>query len=161
MRLRPQTKTRHENPRVRSTITRLLPAAWLVLSTASPARAVQTHTGTEGLISHELGHLLFTGAMVVLLVRMVRSGLNGPGWRQFRGFLWLIIAWNILTFAGHWMREGVPPDNFIHSGDRITGFRIDNTLDLLFYLTRLDHLLLVPAFFMLLLAILQWGRRQP
>ena len=138
----------------------LRPPLWagLLLACASPAHAVQTHTGTEGLVSHELGHLLFTVAMIVLLVRMLRSGLNTPGWRQFRGFLWCIIAWNLLTFAGHWMRVFVARDKFIHQGTAIRGFRVENLFDLIFYLTRLDHLLLVPAFFILLLAILKWGK---
>lgn len=132
---------------------------WPVLCVlcASPAYAVQAHTGTEGLISHELGHVLFTVAMVVLLIRMTRGRLTGPGWQQFKVFLWLIIGWNVLTFSGHWMREGVSAQQFVHHNGQTTGFMVNGLFDLLFYLTRLDHLLLVPAFFMLLLAIRQWS----
>ncbi len=154
--LNPAGAVRQTLPR----LTTLLLPAGLVLALASPAHAVQTHTGTEGLISHELGHLLFTVAMIVLLVRMLRAGLDAPGWRQFRWFLGFIIAWNLLTFAGHWMREGIAAENFIRHGDRITGFAVNNLFDLIFYLTRLDHLLLVPAFFMLLMAILKWSEER-
>jgi hypothetical protein len=133
-----------------------LPAS--IFSPVSQAYAVQTHGGAEGLVSHQLGHFLFTLAMVFLLLRMRKSRLIGPGWLEFRGFLWLIILWNVLTFAGHWMREGIPAEQFmVHSG-RISAFHVNSVFDLIFYLTRLDHLLLVPAFFLLLLSIRNWER---
>jgi len=135
-----------------------LPAS--VILPVSRAYAVQSHGGAEGLVSHLLGHILFTIAMVFLLLRMRNSRLTGAGWSEFKGFLWLIILWNVLTFAGHWMRESVPAEQFvIHSG-RVTAFQADSVFDLIFYLTRLDHLLLVPAFFLLLLAIKNWKRAE-
>ena len=70
----------------------------------------------------------------------------------------MIFFWNILTFTGHWMREGMAAEFFIRQDNRITAFQVDSFGNLIFYLTRLDHLLLVPAFFMLLLAIRKWGR---
>ncbi len=126
----------------------------------SQAYAVQSHGGAEGLISHQLGHFLFTLAMVFLLLRMRKSRLTGPGWSEFRGFLWLIILWNALTFAGHWMREGVPAEQFVLHSGRVTAFQANSVFDLIFYLTRLDHLLLVPAFFLLMLAIRNWERAE-
>jgi len=131
------------------------PAA--LLFSAAQAHAVQGHSGAEGLISHQLGHVLFTLAMVVLLFRLSRSQLLGPGWREFTGFLWVIISWNILTFTGHWMQHSIPPEQFIRHNGQVTGFLINNAFDLIFYLTRLDHLLLVPAFILLLLAVRNWG----
>lgn len=124
----------------------------------SLAYGVQSHGGAEGLVSHQLGHLLFTLAIVVLLLQLTRSRSSGPGWYEFRGFLWVIFFWNILTFTGHWMREGMAAEFFIRQDNRITAFQVDSFANLIFYLTRLDHLLLVPAFFMLLLAIRKWGR---
>ncbi len=122
------------------------------------AHAVQSHGALEGLVSHQLGHFLFTLAMVFLLLRMRKSNLTGSGWSEFKGFLWLIIFWNVLTFAGHWMRETVPSEQFVLDSGRITGFEVTSVFDLIFYITRLDHLLLVPAFFLLLLAIRNWER---
>ncbi len=124
---------------------------------AAQAHAVQVHSGAEGLVSHQLGHLLFTLAMVVLLLRLSRSQLQGPGWQEFKGFLWLIISWNALTFTGHWMQHSIPSGQFIRQNTHISAFVINSGFDLLFYLTRLDHLLLVPAFILLLLAIRNWG----
>jgi len=126
----------------------------------SKVYAVQAHGGAEGLISHQLGHTLFILAMVVLLLRIRESRRTGPGWYEFRRFLWLIISWNVLTFAGHWMREGVTADRFVLHNGRVAAFHVGSVFDLIFYLTRLDHLLLVPAFFMLLLAIRNWGRAE-
>lgn len=124
----------------------------------SQAYAVQSHGGAEGLVSHQLGHFLFTLAMVFLLLRLRTSHLTGPGWSEFKGFLWLIIMWNVLTFSGHWMHEGVPTEQFVLHSGRVTAFQVNSIFDLIFYLTRLDHLLLVPAFFLLLLAIRNWER---
>jgi hypothetical protein len=132
----------------------------LLLVPASNAFAVQTHTGTEGLISHELGHFLFTLAMVILLIRLTRARLDGPGWTRFKIFLWLIILWNILTFSNHWMRESISANQYISAAGHTIAFKVNSFFDLLFYLTSLDHLLLVPAFSMLLLAIIEWSRME-
>ncbi|MBU1139493.1 MAG: hypothetical protein KKD01_03730 [Proteobacteria bacterium] len=123
----------------------------------SHAYGVQSHGGAEGLVSHQLGHFLFTLAMVVLLLRLSEFRMSGPGWCEFRGFLWFIIFWNLLTFAGHWMGEKVAAECFTRQDGHIIAFQVDSFSHLFFYLTRLDHLLLVPAFFLLLLAIQKWG----
>lgn len=121
------------------------------------AYGVQSHGGAEGLVSHQLGHLLFTLAMVVLLLRLGEFRMSGPGWYEFKGALYFFIFWNIFTFAGHWIGEKVTPESFIRQDGHVSAFQIDSFTDLLFYLTRLDHLILVPAFFLLLLAIRKWG----
>lgn len=124
--------------------------------TPDPAWAVQTHGGMEGLISHQLGHSLFTIGMAYLLWRLHRLRLTGPGWLEFRTFLWLLIAWNLVTFCGHWLNEFVAPEQFTKVHARIDAFRIDSLLDGLYYLSRLDHLLLVPSFLFLLMALKKW-----
>jgi len=136
---------------------------WVCLLTTfifpvSHAYAVQTHGGAEGLVSHQLGHFLFTFAILVLLFCWNRSHVTKPGCQEFRGFLWMIVVWNVLTFAGHWMGEMVEPQYLFDPEGRITSFQINRFSDLIFYLTRLDYLLLVPAFFLLFLAIQKWGR---
>jgi len=150
--------TSHEEPTGYGILPILIlsqPAA-LVFSVAQ-AHAVQVHGGSEGLISHQLGHLLFTLAMLVLLFRLSRSQLRDPGWQEFKGFLRLIISWNVLTFTGHWMQHSITSNQFVRHNGQVTAFQINNGFDFLFYLTRLDHLLLVPAFILLLLAIRNWS----
>jgi len=130
----------------------------LILAGAAPAWAVQHHGGSEGLVSHQLGHLLFIVGMAYLLSHLDRLGLAGPGWKAFRGFLWTIIAWNLLTLSGHWLDERIDPGQYLTGGGRISAFTINSFTDAYFFLTRLDHLLLVPAFVLLLLALHRWSR---
>ena len=131
-----------------------------LFSWAVPVYAVQQHGGAEGLVSHQVGHILFISGMSYLLYRVHHNRITGSGWFEFKSFLWLIILWNILTFSGHWMREIVNPERFIRQGTQVTAFVITDYFDTFFYLTRLDHLLLVPSFVFLLLALQKWRRLQ-
>jgi hypothetical protein len=130
----------------------------LTLLWSDPAGAVQQHGGAEGLVSHEIGHILFITGMGYLLFWVYRLRMTGGGWAEFKVFLWLILCWNFLTFSGHWMREAVDPEKFIRVDGKITGYSIDSLFDLFFYLTRLDHLVLLPCFLFLLLALKKWSR---
>lgn len=123
------------------------------------AQAVQAHGGAEGLVSHQLGHVLFVAGMAFLLFRIVRTRTSGPGWPAFKSFLWLIILWNLLTFVGHWLHEFVGPEKYVTADGRAIGYSLNGLFDLLFYLTRLDHLVLVPALLMLLAALRRWKER--
>lgn len=122
------------------------------------AWAVQQHAGAEGLVSHQIGHLLFISGTGYMLFRLYLGRISGPGLFEFKGFLWLIILWNCLTFTGHWMREFVDPNKIITDEGHVVAFSIGNFSDVLFYLTRLDHLVLVPSFYCLLLALKKWSR---
>jgi hypothetical protein len=133
--------------------------ASLFLILPDSAWAVQKHGGTEGLVSHQIGHILFITGMLVLFYRLGRSSSSGWGWTQFKFFIGLILLWNMLTFYGHWHREIISPDKFVQTAGKITGFTISSPGDALFYLSRLDHLLLVPAFLCLLGALNTWRRK--
>jgi hypothetical protein len=122
----------------------------------NPAWAVQAHGGAEGLVSHQIGHVLFVIGMGYLLFRIYRTHLSGLGWFEFKGFLWLIITWNFITFSGHWLRELIDPKKFTMAGGHIVSFKISNFSDAFFYLASLDHLFLVPAFVLLLMALQKW-----
>ena len=124
------------------------------------AWAVQAHGGAEGLVSHQLGHLLFVIGLVTLLVRIHDHKLVDIGWREFKFFLWLLLFWNLQTFSGHWMREVASDLNFVKSNGQVVSYHITNIFDFFFYLTRLDHLLLVPAFLFLFLALRRWEAAQ-
>lgn len=132
----------------------------LGLFSASSVWAVQSHGGAEGLVSHQIGHFLFISGMVYLLIRFHLMRIQGKGWREFKAFIWLLVLWNLMTFSGHWMDELVSREKFIKSNGSTLSFVADNFLDVLFYLTRLDHLLLVPAFIFLLLALRKWRASQ-
>ena len=123
------------------------------------AWAVQTHGGTEGLVAHQIGHVLFVLGMTYLLVRIRSMKLPGAGWLEFKTFLWLILFWNVMTFTGHWLDEYVSGEQFVRSGGGVT-FHLESFADLVYYLSRFDHLALVPAFVFLLLALRKWAVQQ-
>ncbi len=123
---------------------------------SSPAWGLQQHGGAEGLVSHQLGHLLFTIGMLYLLSRIRKEKQSASGWKEFRGFLWCITLWNILTFCGHWLYESAHA-NFIMSDGRTIAFAVHSPADALFYLSHLDHLFLLPALFLLLTALRKWS----
>lgn len=123
---------------------------------AVPARAVQVHGGIEGLVIHQIGHILFAGVMLFLLVIGLKSHWCGAGWGRFKCFLKLIIVWNILTFTGHWLRLVIDDGKFVRLAGKTVGFRIESFVDAVFYLASLDHLLLLPALICLAVALRQW-----
>ena len=147
---------------MRATVLRLkgflFTATFILASQALPVYAVQQHGGAEGLVSHQIGHILFISGMIYLLSKVYHNRITGAGWVEFKVFLWLIISWNLLTFSGHWMRELVNPERFIKHDSQVTTFIITDIFDTFFYITRLDHLLLVPSFIFLLLALRKWRR---
>lgn len=122
----------------------------------SSVLAVQQHGGAEGLVAHQMGHGLFVFGIIYLLYKIEADRFKSSGWGEFKVFLWLLILWNFLTFAGHWMREFVDQSKFSKIDGYITSMTIHGPWDFFFYLTRLDHLLLVPAFVLLLLALRKW-----
>lgn len=121
-----------------------------------PAWAVQGHGGAEGLVSHEIGHVLYVAGMLFMLFHVMRSRFRSAAWMRFRCFLCFMILWNFLTFSGHWMREYVASEQFHEADGHTVAFTVSNPSDAFFYLTRLDHLLLVPALLCLLLALRKW-----
>ncbi|MGW8161964.1 MAG: hypothetical protein ACWGN1_06930 [Desulfobulbales bacterium] len=124
------------------------------------AWAVQQHGGAEGLVSHQIGHILFISAMIFLLYRMRGRATRGYGRFEFKLFLVLIILWNVLTFYGHWHQELINPGKYILVDNKLRGFVISSPIDALFYISRLDHLLLLPAFFCLLAALVKWRQQR-
>lgn len=121
------------------------------------AWAVQSHSGAEeGLVIHQMGHVLFIGGLLFLLARLRRLTTSDYGGFEFKLFLCLIILWNALAFHEHWYQGTVSPDRFIRASGKITGFIISTPLDALYYFSRLDHLLLVPAFLCLMAALNKW-----
>jgi len=127
---------------------------------SSPAWAVQAHGGAEGLVSHQIGHALFAIGMGYLFFRLRSTQTQGRGWLDFKIFILLLVAWNIVTFTGHWMNAFVVDEKLlkIHSTD--FSITIQNVREAIYYVTRLDHLILVPAFVFLLLALRKW-RKSP
>ena len=86
-----------------------------------PAWAIQTHSG-EGLVAHQMGHVLLTLAMALLACRGVRA--SSRGWRRIGLGAALFALWSTAAFVRHGLDPGFHP--------------VVQALSL-------DHLLLVPA----------------
>ena len=57
---------------------------------------------------------------------------------------------NIWAFAGHQLGLAIPPENLILLPEAtVPSLRISSTRELLYYLLSLDHLVCVPAMFLL------------
>lgn len=140
----------------------LVPCLAVLYSFLGPGQAwaVQSHAGAaEGLVVHQIGHVLFVCGLLFLLNRLRRLTTSDYGGFEFKLFLWLIILWNALAFHEHWYQESVNPDKFIRTAGKITGFIISTPLDALYYFSRMDHLLLLPAFLCLMAALNKWRRQ--
>lgn len=135
-------------------------ALFLVLCCqASPAWATQEHGVAEGMVVHQLGHVLFVIGMFYPLYRINLKKLKEPGWGYFKAFLWTICLWNVIAFVSHWLGENISPEQYLTAGGTVTGLRIDSAADAIFYLCMLEHLVLAPSLLFLLLALRQWNRR--
>ncbi|MBI9090592.1 MAG: hypothetical protein JEZ12_15355 [Desulfobacterium sp.] len=113
------------------------------------AHATQMHSGSEGIIVHQLGHLFFLLSMVTLILTINGQGLDRErGWRLIQYSALFFILWNLVALAVHFL------DNQVAAVDVTTlsvwKIRIDpannsRTLANFYYILKLDHLLCVPA----------------
>ncbi|MBU0485530.1 MAG: hypothetical protein KKB30_13575 [Proteobacteria bacterium] len=131
-----------------------------VLMCPSLCWAVQPHGGLEGMVSHEAGHLLFILGILFIFFYSPQSDWFKFGWRQFKYFLVLLLLWNILTFSGHWLDLAAGSFEFVNVDGHRVGFVIDSLLSFIFYFSKLDHLILVPALIFLVLALQRWIKAQ-
>lgn len=130
----------------------------LALGSAQTAWAVQSHGGAEGLVAHQIGHVLFACGLVAVYRVGRKARWSGPAWSSFRWFLFLSLAWCILTFTGHLLDEWVDSAQFVRSGAQMRHYQASTVADWFYYLSRLDHLLWVPALSALLRALVFWER---
>jgi len=120
---------------------------------AGPAYATQKHGQPEGLYVHQMAHIFFIISMGILEFWLRQRNLtNEKGWKYLQLAAVLFILWNIDAALVHMMEEhldilGISRIDFWH-------LEIDNTqgqdsITLIYYLLKLDHLLCVPAMFCL------------
>ncbi len=109
--------------------------------------------GTQGSYVHQSAHLLFSGAMFFFIYQLHREGL-----KQYRGFRlltwasWILALWNLDALVGHTVEWSIAP---VIMGEGVhKRLLVENAYSWLFYITKLDHfLLLVPAFILFYLGI--------
>jgi hypothetical protein len=135
--------------------------SWAAISTwiFQPARvyATQTHGGLEGLFVHQIAHLFFIFSMGLLIYWLrKRSLVFRKGWRYIQYAAIFFIAWNLDAFFSHWILEQsgyITVDNIHGLQMRVTTTTGLGWLANVYYLTKLDHLLCVPAMLFLLLGL--------
>ena len=115
----------------------------------NPVFATQTHGEPEGLVVHQITHLVFIFSMATLVFWLrQRRLIVETGWRYIQYAALLFILWNIDAFTAHLLDEQVD----ILKIDKVGTWQlVINTetgydkLAALYYLVKLDHLICVPA----------------
>ncbi len=119
------------------------------------AWALQSHGAPEGIYVHQMAHLLFMGALVYLYWHTRRTPeLRGTGWKYLQRFCVLFAAWNLLAFIGHEAFSYLTPMDFIDKSswnEQIAG--PISFIKLLYFITKMDHLLYVPALLALVISL--------
>lgn len=111
------------------------------------AWALQSHSAPEGLYVHQMAHILFTGALIYLYWHTRRTPeLKGRGWKYLQIFCIVFACWNLLAFIGHEALKSLTELDFLHKNTwrehlagPITGLKFA------YFITKMDHLLYVPA----------------
>jgi len=116
-----------------------------------PALAIQPHGPPEGLYVHQMAHVLFAGAMLFLIFLVQRRGLLKI--TGFRLLIWacgLLVLWNLDAFLGHLAEVFLSPQAFRgQEGNFSQRLCMSGLESWVYYFAKMDHLILVPAFYLL------------
>ncbi|MFO7752188.1 MAG: hypothetical protein R6V41_03595 [Desulfobacteraceae bacterium] len=128
-------------------------AALFLVFLPVPSFATQMHSGAEGIIVHQLGHLFFLFSMVVLILTITGKELNrSKGWRLIQYAAFFFILWNMAAFGAHLLDNQinlVKVSDITFSSITISSETDSRLIETAYYLLKLDHLLCVPAIFLL------------
>jgi hypothetical protein len=119
--------------------------------------ATQTHGGPEGLFVHQFAHLFFIFSMGLLIYWLRKRQLvSSEGWRYIQYAALFFIVWNLDAVFSHWLLEQsglVAVENLDDMQMQITTPQGFDWLADIYYLSKLDHLLSVPAMVFLLIGL--------
>ncbi len=122
----------------------------------SPAWALQTHGAPEGLIAHQLAHVVFAVSMGVLAYWLESNGfVRQRGWRLIQLSCLLFLFWNVVAFTGHFVEGRLAPDLILGPRGSWNQRLITDqgAIAISYYGLKLDHLVCVPAILCLLFGI--------
>jgi hypothetical protein len=124
--------------------------AFVLFSSPASSLAALLEWGAEGSYVHQMAHLLFLGAMLFFIREMYQGGLGGvQGFRFLIWACWLLALWNLDAVLGHVIDWSL--HNPLILGEGLSRRLVmENTHTWLFYLTKLNHFLLLPPAFYLL-----------
>ena len=127
-------------------LTLLVQALALVSIFPRSAWAIQPHGPPEGFYLHQIGHLVFTAALIFFLYKLWQEIQDN---RSFRLLAWacaLFVLWNLDTFTAHFCALSVSPQDFLgQTGELTQRLTMSNTAHWIYYFASFDSLLLVPA----------------
>ncbi|MDA3972028.1 MAG: hypothetical protein PF442_11825 [Desulfobulbaceae bacterium] len=123
-------------------------------------QALQSHGTSEGVYVHQMAHIYFIAGLIYLYWDIKRSACAGQGWRYLRMFCLFMIGWNVVAFTGHMASVAIGAEQIFTGGGYLHHRILSpiSSLELVYYLTRFDHLLAVPALFCLYLAMRNLNR---
>jgi hypothetical protein len=138
--------------------TLLKPSIWAgsfaaLLLSVDPALATQTHGQPEGLYVHQMAHIFFIISMGSLEFWLrQRNLIREKGWKYIQLSAVLFILWNINAICVHFLDEhldilGITKIDLWHI--QIQSIPEQESIAVLYYMLKLDHLLCVPAMFFL------------
>lgn len=111
--------------------------------------AIQLHDGSEGIITHQVGHLFFLFSMVVLIFTLPGKGLDKQkGWRLIQYSAFFFILWNLDVITAHFFDNQIniaKIENISSGMIKVVTHKDSPFLAWLYYCLKLDHLLCVPA----------------
>ncbi len=115
------------------------------------AYATQLHASSEGIITHQVGHLFFLFSMVALIFTITGKELDTQkGWRLIQYSAFFFILWNLDAVAAHFFDNqihAVKIENISLGRIRVVTENGSPFLAWLYYVLKMDHLLCVPAMF--------------
>ncbi len=122
-------------------------ALLLLFGSTESCWALQSHSAPEGVYVHQMSHLLFMGALIYLYWHTRRTPeLSSIGWKYLQTFCILFASWNILALVGHEAFEYLTPVDFIEKSSWNEQIAAPITpVKILYFITKMDHLLYVPA----------------
>jgi hypothetical protein len=113
------------------------------------AFATQLHASSEGIITHQVGHLFFLFSMVALIFTITGKGLHiQRGWRFIQYSAFFFILWNLDALCAHFLDnqiQAVTIENISLWQVRLVVEKGSSFLAWIYYILKLDHLLCVPA----------------
>ncbi|MBV5316206.1 MAG: hypothetical protein JZU50_00200 [Desulfobulbaceae bacterium] len=127
----------------------------MAVITPGEALALQVHGEPEGLYVHQMAHLHYIFAIGYFFWDIRRSSFTGRGWRYLQLFCILMTCWNMIAFVGHLAGVYLDPQALLQA-DHYFQTRLLGPFTLnkyLYFITKLDHLIYVPAMFFLFLGL--------
>jgi len=136
---------------------RLMPVLAMISFTADNALATQGHGHPAGLYAHQMAHVFFMFSMGLLIFWLRHRGLiRSAGWRYIQYASLFFILWNADAFLVHFIEEQSTALDIT----RLSTWKISlkappemQWLGYVYYVTKLDHLLCVPALLFLYIGL--------